>query len=37
MPTETIWTLAGVFAAYGFFAVTVIYADLTSTRGVEIR
>ncbi len=29
MPFETIVTLAGVGAMFGFFAVTVLFADLT--------
>lgn len=30
MPTETIVTVAGVLAAFGFFAIVLAYASLTS-------
>lgn len=32
MPTETIITVVGVLAAFGFFAIVLAYSSLTSER-----
>ena len=35
MPTESLIVVAGVFAAFAFFSVIVIYGDLTWNRAAK--